>query len=225
MAVPAVTAPRCTAHRRAQRGPGRDGRPRWHLPEPRLHPGEGVPRDRGREAPRRPRGRVRHRVGSRPTRQLRRHPGAQAEASSTASSAASPRCARAARSRCSTASASLGADQHGHGRDARRRDQRRSPATRAARRRVGASDDPELRARRPDHDERRGARPRPRARPRGGHRWRSDRLRVRLDVRRPRRAGDDPRGAAEDPARPRRRPRQRRRAQLQEEEASTSAPA
>ena len=77
---------------------------------------------------------------------------------------------------------------------------------------------PELRARRPDHDQRRGARPRRRAGARRGDRRRRDRVRVRVDVRRPRRAGDDPRSPAQDPARPRRRRRQRRRAQLQEEE-------
>ena len=86
------------------------------------------------------------------------------------------------------------------------------------RHRLGAPADPQLRTRWADHDERRGARHRQRSRPRRGDRWRGDRLRVRLDVRRPRRRGDDPRGAPEDPARPRQRRRQRRRALVQEEE-------
>ena len=50
------------------------------------------------------------------------------------------------------------------------------------------------------------------------HRRRGDRLRVRVDVRRPRQRGHHSRGPAQDPPRARRRPRQGRREVVQEEE-------
>ncbi len=112
------------------------------------------------------------------------------------------------------------ADRRPHGpRRARRGrlDRRLRPGSRA-RLRLRTADDPQLRARRADHVERRGARARPCSGAGGGDRRWGDRVRVRLDLRRPRLDGDDPRGPAEDPSRTRHRCRQRRRAQLPEEE-------
>ena len=62
-----------------------DGR---HVPEPWLHPGQGVPRDGRGTPPRGPRRRVRHRV-QRADGQLRRRPRPASRSSSTASSTAS----------------------------------------------------------------------------------------------------------------------------------------
>ncbi len=55
---------------------------------------------------------------------------------------------------------------------------------RRPRRRLGAAHHPRLRSGRADHDERRGADARPRARADDRHRWRGHRLRVRQHVRR-----------------------------------------
>ena len=60
---------------------------------------------------------------------------------------------------------SLGPDHTVYGRGAATADGDDHRRQRAARHRLGAAADPQLRARRPDHDERRGARSRLRARP------------------------------------------------------------
>ena len=182
-----------------------------------VHPGQGVPRDCRRQAPRRPLQRLRHRIRRAGERRLRPHPGAQAEH----------------RRRAGQGHRGDVQGPQGRGVQRRRRAQRESHRERLdgrwvvgddhrrrrdARLRLGAASDPQLRARWSDHDQRRGARSHHGPTTGGGHRWRRHRLRVRVDVRRPRQRGHDSRGSPEDSPRPRRRPRQGRREVVQEEE-------
>ena len=109
---------------RRRRREGRDGR---HLPQPWVHPGQGVPRDRRRAAPRRPRRRLRHRV-ERPGGQLRTSPRPASRRSSTASSRASPGFMKSKKITILDGTGTLGPEPHGHGRTQRRRHHRPSPA-------------------------------------------------------------------------------------------------
>ena len=156
---------------------------------------------------------------SAPDRRLRHRPRPASRRSSTASSRASPALMKAPQGHDLRRHRHARARPHRHGRrrpTARRRSSAATTWSSPPARCPGRSPASSVGGPIMTSDEVLDARPRAGAG--GRHRRRRDRLRVRLDVRRPRRAGHDPRGAAEDPPRARQRRRQRRGAQLQEEE-------
>ena len=162
-----------------------------------MHPGQGVARD-GRGVPRRRRRRASSASSAgEPTARLRRHPGRASSRSSTSWSRASPGLLKRRKVTVFDGVGSLGADHvvkvtGGESGDVELTGTHVILATGSVPRTIpGFEVDGE-----PRHDLRRGAVARstlPAAAV--GHRWRRHRLRVRLDDRRPRHRGDDPRGA------------------------------